>query len=98
MCNDLPAEFFSPKNGWRLSAFTDAQPINLFIFFIKINWVAGYVDFLIIEASQSWDYVEKSIVRILVVVANRLVRIQSTEVRKGFVRIAISHELVGFKH
>ena len=35
--------------------------------------------------------------RILVVVAIRLVRTQSAEVRKGFMRIVISHELVGFK-
>jgi len=37
-------------------------------------------------------------VRILVVVAIRLVRPQSAEVRKGFMRIVINHELVGFKY
>jgi len=31
-------------------------------------------------------------VRIMVVVAIRLVRLQSTEARKGFMRIVISHE------
>jgi len=41
--------------------------------------------------------VEQPTVRILVVVAIRLVRGQSAEVRKGFMRIVISHELVGFK-
>jgi len=53
--------------------------------------VAGYVD-CVTKCAGRETAMERSTVRILVVVASRLVGTQSAEERKGFMRIVLSHE------
>ena len=88
VCNNSPAEWTSPENGWRLSVW----PILFHCCYTMQQWVGGHGGFSM--KLLAWAWVKQLLVQILVVVANIQMRALKTEVEKGFMWTAVGHGLV----